>query len=132
VPWSRLTLLAVNWALVILTSAGSGAIGAAVTTYGTQAKERRSARGEVRACLRRVEQIARRFDTSHGYHAQLVAAFDDLEAALALDFQALITAENSGSFPPSAPLRALAYSAQIRSIGTTLLHGLACRATHGG
>jgi len=78
-----ITLLAANWALVILTSAGSGAIGAAVTTYGTQAKERRAARGEVRACLRRVEQLARHVDTSQGgYHAHLVAALDDLPSAM--------------------------------------------------
>jgi hypothetical protein len=73
----------VNWALVTISSAGSGAIGAAVTTYSTQAKERRAARAEVRAFLQRVEQLARRIDTTaQGYHAQLVAVLDDLQGAM--------------------------------------------------
>jgi hypothetical protein len=54
-----------------------------VTAYSTQAKERRAARGEVRTCLRRVEQLARHVDTSHpDYHGRLVAALDDLEDAM--------------------------------------------------
>jgi hypothetical protein len=76
-------LVSVNWGLVILTAAGSGVIGAAVTTYGSQARERRTARGEVRACLQRVEQLARRIDTTaQGYHPQLTAALDDLQGAM--------------------------------------------------
>jgi hypothetical protein len=75
-------LLAVNWVLVLLAALGSGALGSVVTTYGTQARERRAARGEARSCLLRVEQLARRTDTSQDYHGRLLAVLDDLEGAM--------------------------------------------------
>jgi len=72
----------VNWVLVILAALGSGALGSVVTAYGPQARERRAARGEARACAVRVEQFARHANTSPGYHAQLVAALDALDSAM--------------------------------------------------
>jgi hypothetical protein len=72
----------VNWVLTILASVFSGVVGALVTTYATQAKDRRGARAEVRGCLRRVEQLARHIDTSQDYHARLVSALDELEGAM--------------------------------------------------
>jgi hypothetical protein len=76
------TLAAVNWLPVVAASLGSGVAAAIATTYGSQARERRAARVELAACLRRVEQMARHHDTSQDYHPRLVSALDDLESAM--------------------------------------------------
>jgi hypothetical protein len=67
---------------VVAASLGSGAAAAIVTTYGSQTRERRAARVELAACLRRVEQLARQPATSQEYHVRLVSALDDLETAM--------------------------------------------------
>jgi hypothetical protein len=44
---------------LILTTLGSGAVGAIVTTYGSQARRRRQARAQAREALRQVERLPR-------------------------------------------------------------------------
>lgn len=46
-----------DW-LLIITGLGGGAIGSVITTYGTQAKERRAARSELLALLARADRLA--------------------------------------------------------------------------
>jgi hypothetical protein len=69
-----------DWALVILTALGSGALGAIVTTYGTQTRERRQARTQVREALRQVQNLMRHVPT----YEQLTAALDNLETSAML------------------------------------------------
>jgi hypothetical protein len=68
--------------LIVATSVASGVLGSIVTTYGTQAKERRTVRTEVRTCFQRVEQLTRHKDVSQQYYALLLASLDDLEGAM--------------------------------------------------
>jgi hypothetical protein len=70
----------VNWLLVIVPALVSGVLGSIVTTYGTQARERRAARTEVRTKLQLAEQLARHADSAED-REQLVVALDHLEGA---------------------------------------------------
>ena len=70
-----------SWVLVMAASLASGTVGALVTAYGTQTKERRGARAKVHACFQRVEQMSRHPDPSQEYYRQLLSALEDLEAA---------------------------------------------------
>jgi len=76
------TLVAVSWVPVVTASLGSGAVAAIVITYGSQTRERRAARVELAACLRRVEQLARQPTAAQEDHLRLVSALDDLESAM--------------------------------------------------
>jgi hypothetical protein len=49
--------LMTDWAPIILTALGSGALGSIITTYGTQTRERRQARTQARDAIRRVENL---------------------------------------------------------------------------
>jgi len=69
-----------DWALIILTAVGSGALGSIVTTYGTQTRERRQARTQVREALRQVQNLMRHVPT----YEQLTAALDNLETSAML------------------------------------------------
>lgn len=68
--------------VVVTAAVASGILGSIVTVYGTQAKERRAARTEVRRYFQRVEQLARHREPSQQYYAILVASLDDLEGAM--------------------------------------------------
>jgi hypothetical protein len=68
--------------VVVAASVASGVLGSIVTTYGTQARERRTARTEVRKHFQRVERLARHRDLSQEYYWQVVASLDDLEGAM--------------------------------------------------
>jgi hypothetical protein len=66
-----------GWFTLLLTTLGAGAAGAIITTYGTQARDRRAARAEVRACLQRADRIAR----NRPPHDQIESALADVENA---------------------------------------------------
>jgi hypothetical protein len=76
-----ISLSDVTWVLVMGASVASGALGALVTAYGTQARERRPARAKVYACFQRVEELSRQPDPSQGYYRQLLSVLEDLETA---------------------------------------------------
>lgn len=67
---------------MVASAVASGVLGSVVTVYGTQAKERRAARTEVRRYFQRVEQLSRHKDTSQKYYGQLLSSLDDLEGAM--------------------------------------------------
>lgn len=69
-----------DWAPIILTALGSGALGSIITTYGTQTRERRQARTQARDAIRRVENLTFPVPTRE----QLATALDDLETSAML------------------------------------------------
>jgi hypothetical protein len=73
-------LCAVNWLLVVIPALASGILGSIVTTYGTQARERRAARTAVRTQLQLTEQLGRRPYSPEG-RDRLAAALEQMEDA---------------------------------------------------
>jgi hypothetical protein len=69
-----------GWFSLILTTLGAGATGAAISTYGTQTRERRQARAAAREALRNVEDLTPSPDTRE----QLAAALDALDTSAML------------------------------------------------
>ncbi len=69
-----------DWAPIILTALGSGALGSIITTYGTQTRERRQARAPAREAIRQVQNLTFPVPT----HEQLTAALDNLETSVML------------------------------------------------
>ena len=68
-----------NWVLVIAPAVASGALGSIVTTYGSQARERREARAKVRACLLQAEWLALSPEPDPD---KLRAALDEVEVTM--------------------------------------------------
>jgi len=64
-----------GWLPLVLTTLGAGAIGAVISTYGTQTRERRHARAAAREALRDVENLTPSPDTRERVAAAL-DAFD--------------------------------------------------------
>jgi len=69
-----------DWALIILTALGSGALASIITTYGTQTRERRQARAQVREAIRRAQDLLSHVCASE----QLTVALDSLETSAML------------------------------------------------
>jgi hypothetical protein len=69
-----------NWAPIILTALGSGALGSIITTYGTQTRERRQARTQARDAIRRVQNLTFPVPTRE----QLTVGLDNLETSAML------------------------------------------------
>ena len=69
-----------DWAPIILTAVGSGALGSIITTYGTQTRERRQARAQAREAIRQVQSLTVPVPT----YEQLTAALDNLETSAML------------------------------------------------
>jgi hypothetical protein len=67
-----------GWLPLILTTLGGGVIGSLITTYGTQTRDRRAARADVRTRLVHAENLARLPEPPH---AQLTAAIEAVENA---------------------------------------------------
>src|SRR5262249_479056 len=67
-----------GWLTLLITTLGAGAAGAIITTYGTQSRDRRNARAEVRARLNHVARLAVNRETPHD---QLRSAFREVEDA---------------------------------------------------
>ena len=69
-----------DWAPIILTALGSGALGSIIATYGAQTRERRQARAQAREAMRQVQNLTLLVPT----HEQLTAAPDNLETSAML------------------------------------------------
>ena len=46
-----------DWLTIAFTTLGAGAAGSIITTFGTQTRERRQARGEAREAIRQVQNL---------------------------------------------------------------------------
>jgi hypothetical protein len=71
-----------DWVTIAFTTLGAGAVGAIITTYGTQIKDRRATRAKARDSLRRVERATNRATLIT--HPVMVAALDDLDTCAML------------------------------------------------
>jgi hypothetical protein len=69
-----------DWAPIILTALGSGALGSIITTYGTQTRERRQARTQARDAIRRVQNLTFPVPSRE----QLTTGLDNLETSAML------------------------------------------------
>ena len=66
-----------NWVALIFTTLGAGAVGALITTYGTQTRARLQARATAREAIRQAENLGKTPPTV-AYQA-ITAALDNLE-----------------------------------------------------
>jgi hypothetical protein len=60
---------------LVLTGLGGGVLGAAVTTYGSQTRERREARAQARETIRQVRTLV----NTNASRSEITHALDDFE-----------------------------------------------------